>query len=219
MTESEIDATWYQRPPGIKERISAGGIVVRTTPEGPLIAFAREQNHPLYVLPKGGVEAGETIEEAARREILEEAGISDLQVVRYLGTRPRLNYRKDRWMVIHYFLFTTQQVEGTPTHTERHYGLWWFPLSSLPPMLWPEQRQLIETVLGKSGYNTPMPATLILRNKEYEARPGITLRMALKKHGIQPDTVLATRNGEMLTDDEVVKEGDVIKLVTVISGG
>ena len=26
-------------------------------------------------------------------------------------------------------------------------------------------------------------------------------------------------NGEMLTDDEVLKEGDVIKLVAVISGG
>jgi sulfur carrier protein ThiS len=36
---------------------------------------------------------------------------------------------------------------------------------------------------------------------------------------IEPDSVLATRNGDLLTDDEIVKEDDVIKLVPVISGG
>ncbi|MBN2149114.1 MAG: MoaD/ThiS family protein [Anaerolineales bacterium] len=64
-----------------------------------------------------------------------------------------------------------------------------------------------------------MPATLILRNKEYEARHGMTLRMALKKLSIDPETVLATRDGEMITDDEILRDGDAIKLIAVISGG
>jgi len=64
-----------------------------------------------------------------------------------------------------------------------------------------------------------MTAIIILRNKEYEIKPGMTLRMGLIKNNILPETVLAIRNGELITDDEIVRDGDVIKLVSVISGG
>lgn len=64
-----------------------------------------------------------------------------------------------------------------------------------------------------------MPATLILREKSYEVKHGSTVRVALQRIGIEPDTVLATRAGELITDDEIVLDGDVIKLVSVISGG
>jgi sulfur carrier protein ThiS len=64
-----------------------------------------------------------------------------------------------------------------------------------------------------------MTAKLILRNQEFEVRHGSTLRMCLTKLDIQPDTVLATRNGELITDDETLRDGDVVKLVSVISGG
>ncbi len=67
--------------------------------------------------------------------------------------------------------------------------------------------------------NESTPAKLILRDKEYLARPGSTVRHALQKNGIQPESVLATRAGELITDDEILKEGDVIRLVAVISGG
>jgi sulfur carrier protein ThiS len=60
---------------------------------------------------------------------------------------------------------------------------------------------------------------LILRNKEYEVRAGMTIRDALKKCGISPESVLAVRDGELITDDAILKAGEVIKLVMVISGG
>ena len=64
-----------------------------------------------------------------------------------------------------------------------------------------------------------MSVKLLLRGKEYEARPGMTLRDALLKIGLQPDAVLATRRGEMVTDDEILVDGDEVKLIAVISGG
>jgi sulfur carrier protein len=64
-----------------------------------------------------------------------------------------------------------------------------------------------------------MPAKMILRSQEYEVRHGMTVADALKKLNLNPETLLATREGELLTDDEIVREGDVIKLVAVISGG
>jgi sulfur carrier protein ThiS len=60
---------------------------------------------------------------------------------------------------------------------------------------------------------------LILRNKEFEVKPGMTLLAALQKINVVPESVIATRDGEMILDDEILKDGDVVKLIAVISGG
>ena len=60
---------------------------------------------------------------------------------------------------------------------------------------------------------------LILRNKEYEVKPGMTLLSALHKINVVPESVIATRGGEMILEDEILKDGDVVKLIAVISGG
>lgn len=60
---------------------------------------------------------------------------------------------------------------------------------------------------------------LILREKEYEVKPGMTLLSALQKSEIMPESVIATRDGEMILEDEILKDGEVIKLIAVISGG
>jgi sulfur carrier protein len=64
-----------------------------------------------------------------------------------------------------------------------------------------------------------MTAIIIIRNKEYETKHGMTIRKSLQKLNIEPDSVLVTRNGELITDDEIIQQSDVIKLVPVISGG
>ena len=64
-----------------------------------------------------------------------------------------------------------------------------------------------------------MTAKIILRNKELVIKHGMTVRKALQKLNIEPDSVLVTREGELITDDEIIKMDDVIKLVPVISGG
>lgn len=64
-----------------------------------------------------------------------------------------------------------------------------------------------------------MTARLILRDQEYEVRAGMTLLDALRKSGIVPESVIATKDGELILEDEILEDGDVIKLVAVISGG
>ena len=64
-----------------------------------------------------------------------------------------------------------------------------------------------------------MTVKLVLRDREVEVRPGMNLLDALKKAGILPETVIATRGGEMILEDEILKDGDVIRLIAVISGG
>ncbi len=60
---------------------------------------------------------------------------------------------------------------------------------------------------------------IILRSNEYEVRPGMTLLSALQKCGILPESVIATRAGELIEEDEILKDGEVIKLIAAISGG
>ncbi len=64
-----------------------------------------------------------------------------------------------------------------------------------------------------------MGAKLVLRRKEYEVPAGITVRKAIEHAGLNPESVLPTRDGELVTEDTILKEGDAIKLVAVISGG
>lgn len=64
-----------------------------------------------------------------------------------------------------------------------------------------------------------MAVKLILRDKEYEVKQGMALLDALKKCQIIPESVIATREGEMILDDEILKDGDEVKLIAVISGG
>ena len=60
---------------------------------------------------------------------------------------------------------------------------------------------------------------LILRDKEYEVKPGVTLLSALQKISVVPESVIATREGEMILEDEILRDGDMVKLIAVISGG
>ncbi len=54
---------------------------------------------------------------------------------------------------------------------------------------------------------------LILRDKEYEVKPGMTLLSALEKSNMLPESVIATRDGEIILEDEILKDGEVVKLV------
>jgi len=60
---------------------------------------------------------------------------------------------------------------------------------------------------------------ILLRDKEYEVKEGMTVRHALNRIGVDPHSVLATKEGELITDDIILRAGDVIKLIAVISGG
>jgi sulfur carrier protein ThiS len=57
------------------------------------------------------------------------------------------------------------------------------------------------------------------RKKEWELGGKLTVRQAVQKVGLNPETVLAVRDGELITDDTELTDGDEIRLVAVISGG
>jgi len=60
---------------------------------------------------------------------------------------------------------------------------------------------------------------LIYREKRWELPCGMTARRAIEQVGLDPEAVLVVRNGELVTDDVILRDDDEVKLIAVVSGG
>jgi 8-oxo-dGTP diphosphatase len=72
--------------PRVKLARAAGGIVWRQTPAGPRLAVIHRSRRGDWSLPKGRLDRGETWQEAARREVVEETGC-DVRVGEFAGAK------------------------------------------------------------------------------------------------------------------------------------
>jgi sulfur carrier protein ThiS len=61
--------------------------------------------------------------------------------------------------------------------------------------------------------------TVSYRTKTWEEKPGSTVRHIIEKAGLNPESVLAVRDGKLINEETLTRDGDTIKLVTVVSGG
>ena len=57
------------------------------------------------------------------------------------------------------------------------------------------------------------------RKQEWELEGKFTVRQAVEKVGLNLESVLAVRDGELVVEDTKLRDGDEIRLVAVISGG
>lgn len=155
MKPRRIEETWYVRPESAtRERVASGGVVVRIENGDLMVILVREIDTDGvvldgYVIPKGGVQDGETIDEAAVREIEEEAGLTAVEKLADLATSERQDSMKTYWAINHYALYLTTQVSGEIKDKEHHFDVGWFPIEQLPPMFWPDERRIIQENRGR----------------------------------------------------------------------
>jgi len=99
-----------------KNVICAGGIIINDNKEVVIV----NQNHDSWSLPKGHVDPGESVLEAAIREIYEETGIKGIKLIKPIGEYGR--YRigldgkddKSEFKKIYIFLFSSNQKKLKP---------------------------------------------------------------------------------------------------------
>lgn len=61
--------------------------------------------------------------------------------------------------------------------------------------------------------------TVTYRDRTWEVKAGSTIRHVIEKAGLNPESVLAVRDGRLINEAVLTEDGDSIKLVSVVSGG
>ena len=110
----------------INKTITAGGIIVNEYKEVVIV----NQNHDSWSLPKGHVEDNETFLETAKREIYEETGLSNIELIKELGSYERYRISLDgnddinELKVIHMFLFRAKKQKLIPIDPNNPEARW-----------------------------------------------------------------------------------------------
>ena len=115
----------------MKKHYSAGGVIVKNGEKEPkyLLLLQKLRDGRLqWVCPKGHIDPGETAEEAARREIYEEAGLKDLKKIKSLGSNSFTFFQNNilHKKYVDWFLFTTKDSSVQIQATEGFIDSKWF---------------------------------------------------------------------------------------------
>lgn len=114
------------------------GVRVMLIREGRVL-LVRQTYMDGWFMPGGRIEKGETLEQAARREALEEVGVG-INSISLLGVYS--NFKE--WKSDHNVLFFSDdfQLTGVTDHEIAEFRF--FPLAALPADLWPGHRRRLQ---------------------------------------------------------------------------
>lgn len=136
----------------MKRTVSAGGVVFG--PHGLVLVVSQKGDS--WSLPKGHLDPGETPLEAARREIAEEAGVTDLTLIGELGSyeRPRIakggvgdDPSEIKEIVL--YLFRTSQTELCPADKDHPEARWVAKTDVAALLTHPKDKEFFLSVLPK----------------------------------------------------------------------
>ncbi len=99
----------------------------------------------LWALPGGFIEMEETLEEAARRELMEETGIRAAELIRF-DTYDHPDRDPRGRTITQVFVMIWKAALGIPAAGSDAVGLQWFRLDELPGLAF-DHRQIINDVL------------------------------------------------------------------------
>jgi 8-oxo-dGTP diphosphatase len=128
--------------PDAAEVKAAGGVVWRRAGDTVAIAIAHRPRYDDWSLPKGKLDAGESWEDAALREVEEEIGVrarlgDELDPVSY-------NDRKGRAKVVRYWLMEPEDDTAFTPNDEVDELRWLAPPEAIELLTYPHDAELVE---------------------------------------------------------------------------
>ncbi len=149
----------------VKPARSAGGVVFRRSavarPQDDVRILLLQHETGKWMLPKGTIEAGETPEAVARREVAEETGIRNVRIVSDLGEERYTFFWKaeDTYYdkTVHYYLM--EFLGGEEASPQREEGFvrceWVTPEEALDRIKYKETRQVVRR--AQAALTQPVP--------------------------------------------------------------
>src|SRR5258708_6440187 len=127
-------------PPVIK---AAGGILQRTTPRGDEVMVVYRKRHQDWTLPRGKVKDGESFQEAAMREVMEETGCS-CRIGNYLGT---ISYSDNGVpKVVLFWKMSVVDDQGARNNEEIGEALWLQVPAAIERLTYAQEKALLSRV-------------------------------------------------------------------------
>ncbi len=138
---------------GHRPILLVGAAVLISDTQGRLLLGQRSDNHQ-WGIPGGGMEPGETVEETARREALEETGL-EIHELRLFGvfSGPEFFYTYPNGDQVHNvsIVFESQAAEARLALNEEHTAFGFFAPADLPEEISPPIRPVIRAWLERQG--------------------------------------------------------------------
>lgn len=129
---TKLSRKLFRKKPEIKEIVrepTSGGIVFRMTPDNRDIEILLIQDSKnRWTIPKGHVEPGENVKQTAIREIGEEAGLKNIQVLCWLGKIHFKYRRQDKLVLMTTQIYLVHSTDDTERLTKEKWmnGIKWF---------------------------------------------------------------------------------------------
>ena len=145
----------------MRKSFSAGGVVIQKTTKKVLIV---EQKNDIWSLPKGHIDFGENALQAAKREIKEESGVTQLRLIKELGSYERhkisVSGQDDKTEIknIVLFLFETNQMNLSPEDQDNPSAEWLDIKETAERLTHPKDKNFFLSILQS------LPASLIREN-------------------------------------------------------
>lgn len=125
---------YFKRKPAIQDILretTAGGVVFRRDKNGQVQILLAQDAKDRWTIPKGHIEPGETPRQTAEREIQEETGLKEMDVLDHLG-KTQFRYRRQNSLVLmtmHVFLVRAKGKTDRLVKEDWMNGIGWFPFA------------------------------------------------------------------------------------------